>query len=188
MSDTRNAPEHGHEPVAVETTPGSEAPVEEVSADVEDIPAARLEEALRRTQAAEERALRLQAEMDNLRKRTLRDVENAHKFGTEKLLAELLPVIDSMELGLGAAEGEMAELGLVREGMELTLKMLRGATGKFGMEEVDPVGAPFDPEKHQAISMQPGSGAASNTVLTVVQKGYCLNGRLVRPAMVVVAS
>lgn len=146
-----------------------------------------LETATSRVQAAEERALRLQAEMDNLRKRTEREVENAHKFGVERLLNELLPVVDSMELGLSAADGDSADLASTREGIELTLRMLRTALEKFGIEAVDPAGQAFDPDAHQAISMQPGDGAAANTVLTVVQKGYRLNGRLVRPAMVVVA-
>ena len=146
-----------------------------------------LESALARTGAAEERALRLQAEMDNLRKRTEREVQNAHKYGTEKLLTELLPVLDSMEQGLTAAEGENADLIGTREGMELTMRTLQTAMEKFGIETVDPADQPFDPEAHQAISMQPAEGVAPNIVLTVVRKGYRLNGRLVRPAMVVVA-
>ncbi len=207
MSNTRNASDEVHEHTELvppenpmpteetvsETTP-EEAAVESAPDEaLEETPRvaatdAQLEQAQRRMQSAEERALRLQAEMDNLRKRTLREVENAHKFGTEKLLSELLPVVDSLELGLGAAEGDKSEVVAMREGMELTLKMLRAALEKFGIEVIDPAGQPFDPESHQAISMQPGTGAPSNTVLTVVQKGYRLNGRLLRPAMVVVAS
>lgn len=166
----------------------SEAPAGEQSGEdrIEHLRAA-LDSAAARMQAAEERALRLQAEMDNLRKRTEREIENAHKYGVERLLTELLPVIDSMELGLNAAEEKSADVASTREGMELTARMLRSAMEKFGVEPLDPAGEPFDPDAHQAISMQPGNGTPANTVLTVVQKGYRLNGRLVRPAMVVVA-
>jgi len=161
----------------------AEAPGE---ASVEQL-TARLAEADRRAQAAEERALRLQAEMDNLRKRTEREVENAHKFGNEKLLGELLPAIDSMELGLDAAQSESADVAGVREGMELTLKMLLGAVTKFGAEVLDPAGEAFNPDIHQAIATQESPGTGANSVLQVVQKGYRLNGRLVRPALVIVA-
>ena len=145
-----------------------------------------LDQATRRADANAEHALRVQAEMDNLRKRTEREVESAHKFGTERLLNELLPVLDSMELGLSAAEGN-SDAETMREGMQLTLKMLRSATEKFGAEAIDPVGVAFDPDSHQAITMQDASGEPPGSVLAVVQKGYRLNGRLVRPALVVVS-
>ncbi len=131
--------------------------------------------------------LRAQAELENFRKRAARDLENAHKYGLERLISELLPVKDSMELGIGAAENTDAELSHVREGMELTLKMLQGAITKFGVEEIDPAGEPFDPEFHQAMTLQESQEMDSGTVLTVIQRGYSLNGRLVRPAMVIVA-
>ncbi len=153
--------------------------------------AAELEVLVAQTQAkVEEQAqevLRSRAEMENLRKRTLRDVENAHKFGIERLVAELLPVMDSMELGVSAAMNEGASVESVREGTELTLKMLDSALTKFKVQALDPVGEPFDAEFHQAMSMQQAEGADSGSVLMVVQKGYLLNGRLVRPAMVIVA-
>jgi len=145
-----------------------------------------------RQQAREnwEKLVRLQAEMDNLRKRTSRDVEHAHKYALDKFVAELLPVVDSLELGISAA-GESGQAGSeadsLREGMELTLKKFLDALDKFGVEPVDPQGEKFNPELHEAVSMQESSEAGSNTVITVVQKGYTLNGRLVRPAMVVVA-
>jgi molecular chaperone GrpE len=132
--------------------------------------------------------LRVLAEMENLRKRSAREVENAHKFGLEKIIGELLPVRDSLELGLTASAAEGVEVASVREGLELTLKMLDTATGKFGLVEVNPEGDAFDPERHQAISMQDAPGVASGTILIVVQKGFTLNERLVRPAMVIVSS
>jgi molecular chaperone GrpE len=128
------------------------------------------------------------AELDNNRRRNERDVENAHKFALEKFVRELLPVKDSLELGLAAAAGEGTELEKLREGMELTLKMLAAAMEKFGVSEVDPAGEKFNPERHQAMAMQESPTAEANTVLTVYQKGYLLNDRLIRPAMVVVSS
>ena len=131
--------------------------------------------------------LRSQAELENLRKRSARDVENARKFGLERFLAELLPVKDSMELGVAAAKDDSVSLASVREGMDLTLKMFRTALAKFGVEEITPQDEPFNPEFHEAMSVQETGKVPSGTVLTVVQKGYLLNGRLVRPAMVIVA-
>lgn len=131
--------------------------------------------------------MRTQAEMENLRRRGERDLANAHKFGIERFVQELLPVKDSMELGLGAAQGDGEEMAKLREGMELTLKMLSGALEKNGVEAIDPQGQPFNPEYHQAMSMAESAEVEPNTVLAVMQKGYLLNQRLVRPAMVVVS-
>ena len=131
--------------------------------------------------------LRVQAELENLRERSAREVENAHKYGLDRFVSELLPVKDSLELGEAAAEDGTVEVGNVREGIQLTLKMFRTAFEKFGIEEVDPQGRKFDPEFHEAMSVQEVENAESGTVVTVVQKGYVLNGRLVRPAMVIVA-
>ena len=128
------------------------------------------------------------AEMENARRRHEREVENAHKYALEKFVRELLPVKDSLELGMAAALGEGTELEKLREGMELTLKMLASAMEKFGVSEVDPKGEKFNPERHQAMAMQESPSAEPNTVLTVYQKGYILNDRLIRPAMVVVSS
>lgn len=133
-----------------------------------------------------DRLLRQQAEMDNLRKRAERDVENAHKFALEKFVNELLPVKDSLELGLSAAEQE-ADIAKVMEGVELTLKQFSQAMEKFSVVEVNPMGEKFDPELHQAMAMQPSAEHQPNTVMAVMQKGYTLNGRLIRPAMVMVA-
>jgi molecular chaperone GrpE len=132
--------------------------------------------------------LRTQAELDNLRKRSARELENAHKYALEKFLMELLPVRDSLELGLVAADNGADDVAKLREGMELTLKMLAAAMEKFGVSQVDPDGDKFNPELHQAMSMQQLPEVEPNTVVNVVQKGYTLNDRLLRPAMVVVAS
>ena len=129
--------------------------------------------------------LRLQAEMENLRKRGQRDLENAHKFGIEKLLTELLPVKDSMELGLASVQG--ADADTIAEGLNLTDKMLASALEKYGVALVDPTGQAFDPEKHQAMTMQEVEGVAPGQVVTVFQKGYLLKDRLIRPAMVIVS-
>jgi len=134
-----------------------------------------------------DQVLRVQAELENVRRRAERDVQGAHKFALEKFVNELLPVKDSLELGEAASKAENANLEGVREGMALTLKMMADVMAKFGVAEVNPVGQPFDPELHQAMSMQDVPDAKPNTVVTVFQKGYQLNERLVRPAMVVVA-
>lgn len=132
-------------------------------------------------------ALRTRAEMENLRKRQARELENAHKYSLDKIAAELLPVRDTLELGVAAADEEDAELEKIVEGTGLTLKMLTQALEKFNILEVDPLGEKFNPDLHQAISMQEGTDKPANTVLTVMQKGYTLNDRLLRPAMVVIA-
>ncbi len=132
--------------------------------------------------------MRLQAEMENLRKRTSRDIEHAHKYALDKFVSELLPVIDSLELGINAADSNTSEeAASLREGMELTLKKMLDTVAKFGVEPIEPLGEKFNPQLHEAVSMQESPDAESNTVITVVQKGYTLNDRLVRPAMVVVA-
>ena len=138
------------------------------------------------SQANLDRALRAQAEMENLRKRTTRDVENAHKYALDKFVNELLPIIDSLELGMAAAEGIDGNKELL-EGMQLTLKMFLTALEKFGVNQLSPEGEKFNPEQHEAVSMQEVEGKDAGTVVTVMQKGYELNGRLVRPAMVMVA-
>jgi molecular chaperone GrpE len=131
--------------------------------------------------------LRARAELENLRKRSARDVENARKFGLERFMTELLPVKDSVELGLNAADDTEADVAKLREGLELTLKLFSSASEKFGLQEVNPEGEAFNPDFHQAMSIQEASGVEPGTVVTVVQKGYLLNDRLLRPAMVIVA-
>ncbi len=133
-----------------------------------------------------EKALRATAELDNIRKRTSRDIENAHKYALDRFVNELLPVVDSMELGINASQAA-EDIESLREGMDLTLKKLLGCLDKFGVKSIDPAGEKFDPEWHQAVSIQELEGSDSGLIVTVMQKGYELNGRLVRPAMVVVA-
>lgn len=147
-----------------------------------------------RLQAAEQKAsdnwdqlLRTRAEMENLRRRTQRDLENAHKYALEKFISELLPVKDSLELGLDAARHDSATIEKLCEGTELTLNMLSSALNKFNVVEINPQGEKFNPEHHQAMSMQPSADMEPNTVMVVMQKGYLLNDRLMRPAMVMVS-
>lgn len=143
-----------------------------------------LEDAQQHVQEYRDKMLRVQAEMENLRKRTERDISNAHKYANEKFATEILQVKDSLELGLNAEDINVEKL---REGTELTLKMLKSIFEKFSIEEIDPQGETFDPNMHEAMTMQESSEHEPNTVLTVVQKGYTLHGRLVRPAMVIVS-
>jgi molecular chaperone GrpE len=131
--------------------------------------------------------LRACAELENTKRRMQRDIENAHKYSVEKFVVELLPVKDSLELGLDASKEQNGNIEKLVEVTELTLKMFNDAVGKFGVEVIDPIDQPFDPELHQAMSMQESHLKPANTVLAVMQKGYTLNGRLVRPAMVVVS-
>ncbi len=131
--------------------------------------------------------MRLRAEIENNRKRAERDIENAHKYALKNLIENLLPVMDSMEIGQTAAAADNATLESIREGSALTMNMLVQVLEKNGLEQIDPMGEKFDPERHQAISMVEAENAKSNTVVEVMQKGFLLNDRLVRPAMVVVA-
>jgi molecular chaperone GrpE len=163
----------------------SEAATEQSEVDVETLQAL-LEKEKEQSQANRDAALRAQAEMENLRKRTTRDIESAHKFALEKFVNELLPIMDSLSLGISAAENA-EQVDELREGMDLTLKMFINAIDKFGVKEINPLNEKFNPEQHEAVSMQEIEGSESGTVVTVMQKGYELNGRLVRPAMVVVA-
>jgi len=131
--------------------------------------------------------MRSQAELDNILKRTKRDLENAHKYGLEKFVNELLPVRDSLEMGLDHAEGEDVDPDKLKEGSELTLRMLVQIMEKFNIVQLDPRGETFNPEMHEAMAMVPSDEVAPNNILDVIQKGYQLNERLIRPARVVVA-
>lgn len=133
-----------------------------------------------------EQMLRVQAEMQNVRRRAEMDVEKAHKFGLEKFANEMLNVVDNLERGLAAAPEEDATKA-IREGIEMTLSGFTSALSKFSVETVNPQGETFNPELHQAMTMIEVPGTAPNTVIDVMQKGYTLHGRLLRPAMVVVS-
>ena len=129
--------------------------------------------------------VRAAAELENVRKRAARDVENAHKFAIERFATDLLAVCDSLEMALAADDVSLESL---REGSDATLKQLAGVMQRFGIEQVDPEGEPFDPAFHEAMTMQPSAHVEPGSVITVFQKGYALNGRLLRPARVVVAA
>lgn len=176
----REAPEQGDE------QGNDAAPEAAAEADPEALKS-QLQEARRTADSHWDTVLRTRAELENLRKRTERELENAHKYGLERFLLELLPVKDSLELGLAADAGDNAGTEKLREGMELTLKKFSQALEKFGVTELNPEGEEFNPEFHEAMTMQEAEGRASNTVVSVIQKGYLLNGRLVRPALVIVA-
>lgn len=133
-----------------------------------------------------DRYLRAAAEVENIRKRASRDVERARKYALENFSRELLEVRDSLEMGIAAAAN--ADAASLLAGSEATLKVLTGTLERFGIAEIDPEGEPFDPELHEAMTMQPSGDAEPGSVLTVIQKGYTLNGRLLRPARVIVAA
>lgn len=146
-----------------------------------------LEEAKQQAAANLDKAIRTLAEMENLKKRVQKDLEDERKYGLAKFAKELLSVMDSLDLGIQAATGDSPEVVKLREGSELTKKQFETVFAKFNIETIDPTGQPFNPELHQAMVMQPSSTIEPNHVITVFQKGYILNGRLLRPAMVVVA-
>jgi molecular chaperone GrpE len=153
--------------------------------DAEDL-VAELEQARGEAEKNLNTAMRLQADMDNLRRRTEREVENAHKFALESFARELLSVADSIDMGLQSSDD--ADAKTLKEGMELTRKQFLGVIEKFGMEKVEAAGLKFDPEQHEAMTMIPNSDLPPNTVVEVIQQGYALNGRLLRPARVVVST
>lgn len=147
-------------------------------------PAAELEALKTEMSRLREESLRERAELENQRKRLARDIEMARKFANERLLGELLPVIDSLEAGLGVKADTAQHL---REGMELTLRQLLKVVTDNGLVAVDPAGQPFNPEHHQAMSMVDGDRHAPGHVVQVYQKGWLLNDRLLRPALVTVS-
>jgi molecular chaperone GrpE len=156
----------------------AEAPETEVADDVERLQA-ELDE-------ARDGQLRIAAELDNVRKRSARELENARQYGIERFAGELLDVVDSLERA--AAAGADTSAKALLEGGQATLRLLLKILEKFGVTVVDPEGEPFDPHLHEAIATQPSAASEPGSVLTVVQKGYSLNGRLLRPARVVVAA
>jgi len=149
--------------------------------------AAQIEELRAQAQAAKEGHLRALAELDNVRKRAEREISSAAKFGAEKLLSELLGIADSVELGLNAAQAPDVQVKTIVEGLDLTRRQLIALLEKQGVSQLDPKGQPFNPDFHEAVSMVPSAEVAPNHVLNVMQKGYKLHERLLRPAMVIVA-
>ncbi|NIR29255.1 MAG: nucleotide exchange factor GrpE [Gammaproteobacteria bacterium] len=180
-------PQGGREKAPVEEAAASTAEPEPQGPSAEEL-ARKLEAAEKKAEEHRDQALRARAEVENLHKRSTREIENAHKYALERFVGELLPVRDSLELGLSAARDHEVDIAKVREGMELTVKMFKSVMDKFGIEEVAPArGDPFDPQYQEAMSTQDVEDVESGHVVMVVQRGYLLNGRLVRPAMVIVA-
>jgi molecular chaperone GrpE len=177
--ETKDSDEIVEEELSLNEPPSQETLIEELKKE--------LAEAEQKAQENWDKAIRVQAEMENLKKRTQKELEDAHKYALNSFARELLPVLDSLELGLQAATGESEEVKKFREGNELTIKQFEAVFTKFNVITVDPMGQPFNAEQHQAVLMQEVEGAAPNTIVNVFQKGYMLNGRLLRPAMVVVA-
>ncbi len=173
--DQKQEPNAQPEVDAVDTSPApeSELDAEKLNAELDSL---------------RDQLMRAVAETQNVRRRAEQDVEKAHKFALEKFAKELLPVVDSLEKSIESSQGEEGErLASIREGVEMTLALMLGVLNRFNVEVVDPLGAPFDPQLHEAMSMVEQPTAEPNSVIAVVQKGYTLNGRLLRPAMVVVA-
>ena len=132
-----------------------------------------------------EKSVRAMAELDNVRRRAEREVANAHRYGLEKMINALLPVADSLEQALQLADKH--EDQAMHEGLELTMKLFLGVLEKQDVQQLDPIGAAFNPQEHEAMTIQESTDAAPNTVVAVFQKGYKLNDRVIRPARVVVA-
>ncbi|MEM6300535.1 MAG: nucleotide exchange factor GrpE [Pseudomonadota bacterium] len=168
-------------------TDASDADTASESGIADGAPERGVEELEAKLADAEERALRAQAEAQNAKRRAEQDVEKARKFALERFSNELLPVVDNLERAAEAAKAAGDDASASTEGVQLTLKSFVDVLTKFGIEVIDPVGEPFDPQQHQAMSMIENPDAEPNTVLDVMQKGYLLNGRLVRPAMVLVS-
>ena len=171
--------------VDVEEQKNTEDPLEEAIARVQELEA-QLAETAKKEQ---DLLLRTRAEIDNIRRRTEQDVEKAHKFALEKFAKDILNTIDNLERALATpANMEDESVKALFNGVELTLKELLATVARFGVEPVGVVGEVFNPDLHQAISMQPMEGFETNQIITVLQKGYLLNGRVIRPAMVMVAA
>ena len=175
-----------------ESHPEDKNKVEEPNDEGEDssnetVESSKIAELKNRNKELEEALLRAKAELDNVRKRAAKDVQSAHKFGTEKFVKEILPLKDSLELGVASAE-EGTEISAVKEGFDLTLKMFSDTLVRLEVKELDPIDESFDPEKHQAMTTEYVEGKPSGVVVKVFQKGYLLHERLVRPALVVVSS
>lgn len=191
MSEQNNAPEQEE---IVEPVEQAEQTEEQAQEQIELSPEeeiaglyAELEATKQKVEDQKDSVVRAAADVENMRRRAAQDVEKAHKFALEKFANELLPVIDNLERAVEFSDKENETLKPVLEGVEMTLKSFADAVAKFGVETVNPQGETFNPDFHQAMSIQPSNDVAPNTVLAVMQKGYTLNGRLLRPAMVMVS-
>jgi len=188
MEDTAAEHAAGAEP-ELSAAEEAEDAAEAAEEAAEDLAAAEstLEELQQELADARDAVLRAHADAQNARRRAEQDVEKARKFALERFAGELLPVVDNLERALEAATAE-PEVNPIAEGVDLTLKSLLDVLKKFNIEPVDPAGEPFDPQLHQAMTMVPNPDLEPNTVMDVMQKGYTLNERLIRPAMVVVST
>jgi len=183
-SDNENQTDAGDEELQAESTlDGEEVESEQVSDDPVDMLEAARQEAIE----ARQDMLRMQADMENLRKRLVREQEKARRRTLERFMGDLLPVRDSLERGLEAATDPAATVEALREGKQLIMKMLSKVMGDHGLQTIDPSGEAFDPEKHEAMTMLPSPDHDENTVIEVLEKGYQLHDRLIRPAKVVVS-
>ena len=188
--DQNNTPEDQVDDVQPENTDAPEAEATIETAQEIDMVAElskKLALAEQKVKDQQDSVIRAKAEMENVRRRATQDVEKAHKFALDKFAEGLLPVIDSMELAISHADQDDEALKPMIEGVELTLKSMLTTIEKFGLTPIDPIEQAFNPEKHQAMSMQVVEGVPANQVIAVMQKGYELNGRLIRPAMVMVS-
>ena len=188
MSEQEQPPEAEVELEASAVEQSVDAPVEEVLQEitVESVQA-ELEIALAKIDEQQADVLRAQAEMQNIRRRSEQDVAKAHKFGQEKLMAEVVSLLDNLGRAIEASKSDGSSLEGLLEGVEMSQKMLLDGLKKFNVDQLDPHGEPFNPELHEAMTAVPNPDLEPNTVMEVFQKGYTLNGRLVRPAMVVVS-
>ncbi len=188
--DDNNQTEPQQEQAELETPEAELQPeLESIEDKSSDLIALReqLDQAIQETTDLKDQVLRVQAETQNVRRRSERDVENAHKYSLEKFCRELLPIVDNLERALEASDSNNEALKTFSDGVELTLKSCLDVLKKFKVEQLDPVGEPFDPQFHEAMSMVEAPDAEPNSVLNVVQKGYTLHGRLIRAAMVVIS-
>lgn len=188
MSNKEQNTSNEQAPDYIEMEQAQKRDAETAEVDPRDERIAQLEAQLSESQGGvREAQLRAQAEIENIRRRAEQDVEKAHKFALEKFANELLPVIDNLERALEVADKTNPELASMIEGIDLTMKSLLGAVNKFGVQVVGETNVPFNPDVHQAMSMMESEDVAPNHVMMVMQRGYTLNGRLLRPAMVAVA-
>ncbi|ODP96517.1 MULTISPECIES: nucleotide exchange factor GrpE [Salinivibrio] len=190
MKDAQAAEAKGTEQAAEQqANSGADIEHEETAAMIARITEleAALEASEAKVQEQQDGVLRARADVDNMRRRTEQEVDKARKFALEKFAGELLPVIDNLERAVEMADKEDESIKPMVEGVELTLKTMMDTIDKFGLKAIDPQGQPFDPELHQAMTIQESAEHEPNTVMMVMQKGYELNGRVVRPAMVMVS-
>jgi molecular chaperone GrpE len=185
QDDTATKPQQSEVDMEEKLQTGAEIDQPELSEEQSEN---QVEELQQKLSTLGEQLLREQAEMQNVRRRAQRDIESAHKYALEKFAGELLSVVDNLERAIDAIDADDEAQKSVAEGLELTLKTFIEVLAKYNVEAVEPEGQPFDADLHQAVSTVPNNDVEPNTVINVFQKGYTLNGRLIRPAMVVVST